>query len=304
MAFRDLLSGGGFVVTGEIAPPAVPDAAAVRAAATALAHVVHAANVTDNQAATVKMSPLAAAALMQESGLEPILQLTARDRNLLALQADLIGAWALGVRTVLALSGDPLSVGAYGGLAAEVRDIDSLGMVTLIAALNAGAMADGKTLESATDFLIAGAANPLVDSLERLEAKVAAGVRLLQTNIIYDVERFAQWFAPIVAAGIAERAPVLVGVTPPHSSRMLHRLHDRIPGVSVDEATFARMEGLAGDTAAAEGIQIAAEVVARVRELEGVAGAHIMTPGWDVDATARVVHAAGLEPPLSAASLE
>jgi methylenetetrahydrofolate reductase (NADPH) len=304
VAFRDLLGGGGFVVTGELRPPAAPDAAAVRAAATALAPVVHAANVTDNQAATVKMSPLVAAVLMRESGLEPILQLTARDRNLLALQADLIGAWALGIGTVLALSGDPLSVGAYDGLAGEVRDVDSLGLARLIAALNAGVMADGKTLEFATDFLIGAAANPLVDSLERLEAKLAAGVALLQTNIVYDVDRFAEWFAPIAAAGIAERAPVLVGVTPPRSSRMLRHLHDRIPGVSVDEDTFARMDGLTDDAAAAEGIQVAAEVVARLRELEGVAGAHIMTPGWEVDPVSRVMRAAGLGPGLRAAPLE
>lgn len=299
MPLADLLADGTFVVTAELGPPAEPDADVVRDAAAALAPVVHAANITDNQAATVKMSPLACATLTQESGLEPILQVTARDRNVLALQSDLLGAWALGVRTVLALSGDPLKVGAYEGLATHVRDVDSLGLTRLIASLNAGRMLGGEALASPTGYLVAGAANPLVDSLERLEAKLEAGVRLLQTNIVYDVERFAEWFAPMVAAGIAERAPVLVGVTPPRSVRMLQFLHEKIPGVEVDDVTFARMEGVEGDAAEEEGIRVASDAIAALRGIDGVAGVHIMAPGWEVEAVPRVVEAAGLAAAVS-----
>jgi hypothetical protein len=186
---------------------------------------------------------------MLESGLEPILQVTGRDRNALALQADLIGAWALGVPTVLALSGDPLRVGKYEGLATHVRDVNSLGLTKLISSLNAGRLLDGAVIDPPTGFLVAGAANPLVDSLQRLEAKLDAGVGMLQTNIVYDVDRFSAWFGPLVAAGITQRAPVLVGVTPPRSTRMLRFMHDNIPGVEVDESTFMRMRGLEGDEA-------------------------------------------------------
>lgn len=289
------LADGAFVVTAELGPPAEPDGELVRRAAAALAPVVHAANVTDNQAATVKMSPLACAVFMQQAGLEPILQLTARDRNLLALQSELLGAWALGVRSVLALGGDPLRVGRYEGRATHVGDLDSLGLIGLIAALNGGALLAGEPLATPTGFLIAAAANPLIDSVERLQAKLDAGAGLLQTNIVYDVERFAEWFAPLVAAGIPARAPVLVGVAPPRSPGMLRHLHDRIPGVEVDEATFARLEGLEGEAARAEGVRVAADVIAGLREIDGVAGVHIMAPGWEVEAVPRVVQAAGLE---------
>jgi methylenetetrahydrofolate reductase (NADPH) len=288
------LTDGTFVVTAELGPPAAPSPEIVRAAARALAPVVHAANVTDNQAATVKMSPLAAAVLMLESGLEPVLQVTGRDRNTLALQADLIGAWALGVPTFLALSGDPLRVGKYDGLATHVRDVNSLGLTKLISSLNAGRLLDGGVIDPPTGFLVAGAANPLVDSLERLEAKLDAGVGMLQTNIVYDVDRFSAWFEPLVAAGITERAPVLVGVTPPRSTRMLRFMHDHIPGVEVDESTFTRMSGLEGDEAKDEGVRIAAEIVTKLRDVEGVAGVHLMAPGWEIEAVPRVVQAAQL----------
>jgi methylenetetrahydrofolate reductase (NADPH) len=294
MPLADLLASQTFVVTAELGPPAEPSADPVRRSAMALAPVVHAANVTDNQAATVKMSPLAAAVVMLECGLEPIMQMTGRDRNLLALQADLLGAWALGVRTVLALGGDPLKVGPYEGRATRVGDVDSVGLAQMLGALNAGQLLAGERLATPTGFLVAGAANPLLDSVERLQAKADAGIGLFQTNIVYDVERFAEWFAPVVAAGLTRRAPVLVGVTPPRSARMLEYLHERIPGVEVDEATFARMRGLEGEAAKDEGVRIASDVITRLRDVDGVAGVHIMAPGWEVEAVPRVTEAAGL----------
>jgi len=300
MPLADLLATETFVVTAELGPPAEPDADLVRRSATVLAPVVHAANVTDNQAATVKMSPLAAAVVMLECGLEPIMQMTARDRNVLALQADLLGAWALGVRTVLALGGDPLKVGPYEGRATRVGDVDSVGLTQIIASLNAGEMLAGERLATPTGFLVAGAANPLLDSVERLAAKADAGTGLFQTNIVYDVDRFAEWFAPVVAAGVTQRAPMLVGVTPPRSLRMLEYLHERIPGVEVDEATFARMRGLDGEAAKDEGVRIASDVIARLRDVEGVAGVHIMAPGWEVEAVPRLTEVAGLAAGLPA----
>jgi 5,10-methylenetetrahydrofolate reductase len=291
----DALASGRFVVTAELGPPVDPDAELVRQAARALVGVVDAANVTDNQAATVKLSPLACSAWMLEEGLEPIMQLTTRDRNVMALQSDLLAAWALGVGTILVLSGDPLKVGPYESLATCVGDVDSIGLARLIAQMNAGQLAAGETLQTPTGFLIASAANPLVDVVEKLELKLDAGVRCLQTNIVYDVERFARWFAPMVEAGVPERAAVLVGVTPPRSSRMLQYMHDRIPGIEVDDATFARMRDLQGPEAEAAGIEIAVDVIRGVRALPGVAGVHLMAPGWGSEAVPRVVKAAALD---------
>jgi 5,10-methylenetetrahydrofolate reductase len=283
------------VVTAELGPPLDPEPELVRQAARALAGVVDAANVTDNQAATVKMSPLACATWMLQEGLDPILQLTTRDRNVLALQSDLLGAWAIGVSTVLALSGDPLKVGPYESIATRVGDVDSVGLVRLIADLNEGRLAAGESLQAPTAFLIASAANPLVDGIDKLEGKLDAGVRCFQTNIVYDVERFAEWFAPMVQAGVTERAAVLVGVTPPRSTRMLQHMHDRIPGIEVDEATFARMRDLKGEEAKAAGIEVAVDVIRGVRALPGVAGVHVMAPGWATEAVPRVVSAAALD---------
>lgn len=294
MVLRDVLESGAFAVTAELGPPVDPDPELVRAKARALAGAVDAANVTDNQAATVKLSPLACAVWMLEEGLEPIVQLTTRDRNLMALQSDLLGAWALGARSILALSGDPLKVGPYEQLATRVGDLESNGLVELVAKLNAGELAAGETLGTPTGFLIGSAANPLVDPIEKLEAKLEAGTHFFQTNIVYDVDRFAEWFEPVVAAGIAERAPFLVGVAPPRSTRMLRHMHDNIPGIEVDDATFARLEELEGDEAKTAGVEVAVDVVRRVREVTGAAGVHLMAPGWEAEAVPRVVEGAGL----------
>jgi methylenetetrahydrofolate reductase (NADPH) len=294
MSLREALGAGAFVVTAELGPPVEPDPAPVRETARRFAPIVHAANVTDNQAATVKLSPVACAVWMLEAGLEPIMQVTTRDRNLLALQADLLGAWALGVRTILTLSGDPLKVGPYDGVAKPVGELDSTGLIALVTNMNAGTLAAGEKLDTPTDFLIATAANPLVDTPDRLERKLDAGAHLFQTNIVYDVPRFADWFSTIVDAGIPSRAPMLVGVTPPRSVRMLRYMHERIPGIEVDDATFARMEGLAGDAAKRAGIDIAVDVVAGLRELPDVGGVHLMAPGWEAEAVPAVVEGAGL----------
>ena len=148
----DALTTGRFAVTAELGPPRDPDGARIRAAADVFAGLVDAVNVTDNQAATAKVSALACAALLLDEGVDPILQVTGRDRNLMAVQSDLLGAWALGVRAVLALSGDPLTVGPYEGLATHVRDLDALRLIRLITTMNGGSLAAGETLGRPTAF--------------------------------------------------------------------------------------------------------------------------------------------------------
>ena len=295
MTLRDVLASGTFAVTAELNPPMDPVAEPFRLAAAALAPKVTAANVTDNAAATVKVSPLAAATWMLEAGLEPIMQVTTRDRNIMALQADLLGAWALGVRNILALSGDPLKVGRYADMATKVSDLDSLGLVRLIRKLNDGQLAAGETLTTPTGFYVASAMNPLADSHDKIVAKIAAGTQFFQTNIVYDVSRFANWFAPLVEDGTLDGIPVLVGVMPPRSIRALEHMHNNIPGVEVDDATFARLAGLAGEEAKMAGVQVAADVISQLREIPGVAGTHIMAPGWEAEAVTRVIDMVGIE---------
>lgn len=294
MALRDILAAGTFAVTAELSPPLEPVAGPFLEAAAAVRDLVDAANVTDNPAATTKVSPLAASTWLMASGVAPILQVTTRDRNIMAIQSDLLGAWALGVRSVLALSGDPLKVGRYADIATDVKDTDSLGLLRLIRKLNEGELAAGETLKTPTDFFTASAMNPLVDSAQRIEGKIEAGTQFFQTNIVFDVPRFAEWFAPLAAGGALRDTPVLVGVMPPRSTRALEHMHKNIPGVEVDDATFARLAGLAGEEAKAAGVSVAADVIRQLRKVPGVAGVHIMAPGWETEAITRVVQTAGL----------
>jgi methylenetetrahydrofolate reductase (NADPH) len=294
MALRDALAAGNFAVTAELSPPLDPVPDPVRHAAATIKDLVDAANVTDNPAATAKVSSLACATWLLEQGLAPIMQITTRDRNLLALQSELLGAWALGVRDVLALSGDPLTVGKYADLATDVKDVDSTGLLRLIGQLNNGQLAAGETLGTPTDFFVASAMNPLVDTAERIEGKIAAGARFFQTNIVFDVPRFADWFSSLIERGSLAGIPVLVGVMPPRSTRALEHMHKHIPGVEVGDATFAKLAGLAGEEAKAAGVEVAAGVIKELRTVPGVAGVHIMAPGWETEAVTRVVDAAAL----------
>jgi methylenetetrahydrofolate reductase (NADPH) len=175
-----------------------------------------------------------------------------------------------------------------------VRDLDARRLARLITTMNSGSLAAGEPLRRPTAFRIVGAANPLVDSPEQLTSKLDSGVSLLQSNIVYDVERFAEWLTPLVEQGITGRAPLLVGVTAPRSSRMLEHLHRNIPGVEVDDATFARMDGLEGDAAKAEGVEIAVDVIDQLRSIPDVAGVHLMAPGWEIEAVPWIVERAGL----------
>ena len=169
-----------------------------------------------------------------------------------------------------------------------------MGLIRLVAEMNAGRLAAGEELSTPTGFCILSAANPLVDSIQKLEQKLDAGVQCFQTNIVYDVGRFVEWFEPVVAAGIPGRAPFLVGVTPPRSTRMLEHLHNNIPGVEVDDATFSVMEGLAGEEAKLAGLEVAVRVIEQLRGVARVTGCHLMAPGWEAEAVPKVVERAGL----------
>jgi methylenetetrahydrofolate reductase (NADPH) len=291
MTLRDALASGRFTVTAELSPPSSPSSEPVRRAAAAIAGLVDAVNVTDNPAATPRISALVTSSWLIGEGAEPIMQITTRDRNLLALQSDLLGAWAVGVRNLLALSGDPLEVGKYARLAKFVGDVDSNALIRLVTMLNAGHLAAGETLSIPTGFLVGAALNPLLDGAPRIAAKASAGARFFQTNIVYDVARFADWFTPHAESGVLAGVPVLVGVMPPRSSTALQHMHEHIPGVEVDEATFAKLAGLSGEDAKAAGIEVAAHVIEQVRKIPGVAGVHIMAPGWEAEAVTRVTAA-------------
>jgi 5,10-methylenetetrahydrofolate reductase len=248
--------------------------------------------VTDNATARVGMTPLAAAMLAAGEGLEPVLQLTCRDRNRLALTADLLGAHALGVRAVLCLSGDPMEVGGTG--AKPVFDLDAVGLARLASELGRGRAPDGTVIDPPARFLIGVAEAPGADPSggARLAAKAEAGARFVQTQPVYDVAQFAAWLDRLGARGLPDRVAILAGVLPPASAAQLERF-GRLPGWAVPAATLDRLR--AARDQRAEGIALAVEMVQAVRDLPGVRGVHLMGLGPDTGVP-EVVHAAGLLP--------
>jgi 5,10-methylenetetrahydrofolate reductase len=288
-----LLEQGRFLVTGELVPPRTPDPEAIRRVARKLRGLVDAVNVTDNAAARVAMAPIPAAVLAAAEGLEPVLQLTCRDRNRLALAADLLGAHALGIRAILCLSGDPIEVGPFTE-AKAVFDLDAVSLTRLAADLGHGVGPAGAQVSPAAPFLIGVAEAPGVDPSggARLEAKVAAGARFVQTQPVYDLAGFQRWLERMTERGLTGKAAILAGVLPPRSAAQLERFA-ALPGWSVPEATLARLRGAADQRV--EGIALAVEMVERLRALPGLRGVHLMGLGPD-SGVPEVVEAAGLLP--------
>lgn len=291
-----LVRAGGFAVTSEVVPPRSGDPAPVARQARELVGYADAVNVTDNPAANVHMSPVAGAAVVARTGLEPTLQLTVRDRNRLALVSELLGAWALGARNLLCLTGDPLSVGDHP-MASAVSDVDVAELVRTAAGLRLeGRLPSGVELDPPPRFFVGVADSPLAERYDpgRLEAKLDAGAGFVMTQITFDVEAMAAWADVVRARGIFERAAVLVGVAPVRSAQQARYLDEHLPGVSVPPSLIGDLTN-AGDDADRIGAEQCAEIVRGVRSLPGVAGVHVMGLGRE-DAVRRVIELSGLLP--------
>jgi methylenetetrahydrofolate reductase (NADPH) len=285
-----------FVVTSEVVPPRSADLASVERQARELVGYADAANVTDNPTASVHMSPLAGAATVARAGLEPTLQLTVRDRNRLALAADLLGGWALGARNLLALTGDPLSAGDHPE-AAAVNDLDTLGLLGLARSLREeGRLPNGTEISEPPRFFVGVADTPLVERYDpaRLEVKLDAGAAFVMTQIAYDVDELATWAARLRERGVMERAWVIVGVAPLRSARQARYMNEHLPGVSVPEDLTMALEE-AGPDAERVGTAQCVQIVTRLREIQGVAGVHVMGMGRE-EVVRHVIEGAGLLP--------
>ncbi len=285
-----------FAVTAEVVPPRSADAGPASEQARALVGYADAVNITDNPTATAHMSPVAAAAAVTEAGMEPTIQLTVRDRNRLALTADLLGAWSLGARNVLCLSGDPMSAGDHPD-AKEVRDLAVLDLVRLAASLRAdGRLLSGATIETPPRYFVGVADSPLAPGYDpaRLEAKLDAGANFVQTQIVYDLEALEAWADVVRARGVFERAAVIPGVAPLRSAKQARYLTEHLHGVSVPGPIASALED-AGPDAETEGVRIATSLVERMRAIPGISGVHVMGLGRE-DVVRRVIDAAGLTP--------
>jgi methylenetetrahydrofolate reductase (NADPH) len=290
-----LLDADEFVVTGEVVPPRSGNGAKVREAARGLVGYVDAVNVTDDPAASPHMSPLAGARFVYEAGAEPTFQLVCRDRNRLAITADLLGGWALGARNLLVLGGDPMDVGDHP----EAKSVFDLGPNEVVALArrirDEGTTGSGAEIADPPRYLIGVADVPLSDPYDpaKLEAKLDAGGDVVWTQITYDVDRLGEWADLVRPRGIFERAKVLVGLVPLRSFRNA-RFMDGLFGVHVPQFAFDLLEA-AGDEAERVGLDFTIDVAHRIRAIDGVSGLHVMGIGRD-DLVRAVVEAAGLFP--------
>jgi methylenetetrahydrofolate reductase (NADPH) len=294
---QQILLQGKFAVTAEVGPPRGANAEVVRNKAKLLAGCVDAVNVTDNQTAIVRMSSIAASAHLLAMGIEPVMQMVTRDRNRIAIQSDIMGAYSLGIRNMLCLSGDHQTFGSQPE-AQNVFDIDSMHLVNAVKTMrDEGKDMSGFVLNEAPKMFIGAAENPFADPFEfrviRLAKKVAAGVDFIQTQCVYDIPRFKEWIGQARDRGLTEKVYIMAGVTPLKSAGMAKYMAKNVSGIKIPEAIIKRMEGAGKEKAAAEGIKICLETIQQLREIKGVAGLHIMAIEWE-EKVPEIVKAAGL----------
>jgi methylenetetrahydrofolate reductase (NADPH) len=296
---KAVLEKGGFAVTAECGPPKGADPDTVLRKGQLLNGKVDAVNVTDNQTAIVRMSSLAACTLLKSAGMDPVLQVVVRDRNRIALQSDILGASALGIRNVLCLSGDHQSFGNQPQ-AMGVFDLDSIQFVQTVRSMrDQGLVLGGDKLSRGPDVFIGAAANPFADPMAfravRLAKKIAAGAEFIQTQCIYNLERFETWMGLVRDRGLHEKAFILGGVTPLKSAKMAKYMRDKVSGMDIPDQVIERMEKVPPGKQREEGIRICVETVERLKEMPGVKGVHIMAIEWE-DAVGEIVEKAGLLP--------
>ena len=294
-----ILKTGSLAVTSECGPPrgAVPEK--IQEKAGMLKGYVDAINVTDNQTAVVRMSSMAACIFIRQMGLNPILQMVTRDRNRLAMQSDILGAYSHGIDTMLCLSGDHPQFGDHP-MAANVYDIDSVQFVQMVKKMrDEGKFQGGDNIENPPRMFIGAAANPFADPFElrvlRLAKKVAAGVDFIQTQCVYNLDKFERWMAQVRERGLDKKVYILAGITPLKSAGMAKYMKNRVPGMDVPDELVNRISGVPKEKQAEEGLKIAIESIQRLKEVEGVSGFHIMAIEWE-EKVPEIVEQAGLLP--------
>jgi methylenetetrahydrofolate reductase (NADPH) len=283
VTLRERLFSGGFAATAEISPPRGASTAKMTETARSLKDWVDAVNVTDNQGSNVRLASWAGSLALLNAGVEPVMQMTCRDRNRIALQSDLLGASALGIRNVLVMTGDHPKFGDHPA-AKPVFDLDSVQLLGALRAMrDQHVLLSGRKLDPAPDCFLGAvenpAQNPAQNPAERLAKKVKAGAQFVQTQFVFDVPAFARWMALVRDQGLHEQCAILAGVGAVRSVRALEYMRDHIPGVEVPDDVDRRLRKVPPEKQAAEGIKLAAEIVEQVAEIEGVAGVHLLVAG-------------------------
>jgi methylenetetrahydrofolate reductase (NADPH) len=280
-----VLKAGEFAFTGELGPPRGTDTEEVREKARFLKGNVDSVNITDNQTAVVRMSSWAASLLIIEEGLEPNYQMVCRDRNRLAMQGDILGASALGIRNMLCLSGDHQQFGDHPD-AKGVFDIDSTQLIAMVKQMrDEGLFLSGGEIEHPPKMFIGAASNPFAEPYEwrvnRLAKKIEAGADFIQTQCIYNMERFREFIRVANEEGLTEKVYILAGVTPMKSVGMARYMKSKVPGMDVPDEIIDRLKGVEKGKVADEGIKIACEQIEEFKEMQGVHGVHMMAIEWE-----------------------
>ncbi|VBB42823.1 Methylenetetrahydrofolate reductase [uncultured Desulfatiglans sp.] len=280
-----VLKAGHFAFTGECGPPMGANVEHLKEKAHHLKGVVDAVNVTDNQTAVVRMSSWAASLILLQEGIEPNFQMVCRDRNRLAMQSDILGVYSHGIRNMLCLSGDHQKFGNHPE-SKNVFDIDSMQLINLVKTMrDDGKFLNGQDVDVPPKLFIGAASNPFADPFEfrvyRLAKKIAAGADFIQTQCIYNMDKFRAFMKQVVDMGLHEKCYILAGVTPMKSVGMATYMAKQVPGMDVPDSLLKRLRGAGKGKVAEEGIRFALEQIEEFKQMEGVAGVHLMAIEWE-----------------------
>jgi len=294
-----ILSAGHLAVTSECGPPRGSDGDVITKKAEMIKDYVDAINITDNQTSVTRLCSLAAVIRLKLMGLEPILQMVTRDRNRIALQSDILGAASFDIHNILCLSGDHQSFGD-SPQGQNVFDIDSIQLIQTVRHMrDEGKFLGGDEIKRPPQMFVGAAANPFADPFEirvrRLAKKIAAGVEFIQTQCIYNLDKFELWMKQVRDMGLHEKVYILAGVTPFKTAGMAKYMKNRVPGMDVPDEVVERMSGVPKEKQSEEGINICVESIQRLKEVEGVRGFHVMAIEWE-EMVPEIVKRSGLHP--------
>ena len=294
-----ILSAGHLAVTSECGPPRGSDGDVITKKAEMIKDYVDAINITDNQTSVTRLCSLAAVIRLKLMGLEPILQMVTRDRNRIALQSDILGAASFDINNILCLSGDHQSFGD-SPQGQNVFDIDSIQLIQTVRHMrDEGKFLGGDDIKRPPQMFVGAAANPFADPFEirvrRLAKKIAAGVEFIQTQCIYNLDKFELWMKQVRDMGLHEKVYILAGVTPFKTAGMAKYMKNRVPGMDVPDEVVERMSGVPKEKQSEEGINICVESIQRLKEVEGVRGFHVMAIEWE-EMVPEIVKRSGLHP--------
>ncbi len=294
-----VLAEGHYAVTTECGPPRGSDLASITEKAEMVKDHVDAINITDNQTSVTRLCSLASCIHLKQMGLEPVLQMVTRDRNRIALQSDILGAAAFDIHNILCISGDHQSFGD-NPQGQNVFDLDSMQLLQTVRHMrDEGKFLGGDEIKRPPNMFVGAAANPFADPFEirvpRLAKKAAAGAEFIQTQCIYNLDKFEEWMKGVRDRGLHEKVAILAGLTPFKSAGMAKFMKNKVPGMDVPDHVVKRMSDQPKEKQPEEGLKILTESIQRLKEVEGISGFHIMAIEWE-QKVPEIVEQAGLYP--------